>query len=70
MMELLQQVGPCEGIEIGDHLWMARFMLQRIAEDYGVSVSFDPKPLPGGWDGNRLYTNFSTLKTRQDGGLR
>lgn len=26
------QVGPCEGIEMGDQLWMARFILHRICE--------------------------------------
>lgn len=30
------QVGPCEGIEMGDQLWIARFLLHRIAEEFGV----------------------------------
>src|SRR5271154_68839 len=34
------QVGPCEGISMGDHLWMARFLLVRIAEQWGIKVSF------------------------------
>ena len=25
------QVGPCIGIEMGDHLWIARFLLQYVA---------------------------------------
>jgi glutamine synthetase len=33
------QVGPCEGIEMGDHLWMARFLLLRIGEEWGITVS-------------------------------
>merc|ERR1712168_763092 len=37
----------CEGIDMGDHLWMARFILERVAEDFNVIVSFDPKPIPG-----------------------
>ena len=41
------QIGPCVGIEAGDHLWMARFILQRVAEDFGVVVSFEPSLLPG-----------------------
>ena len=32
------QVGPCEGIEMGDHLWMARFLLLRIGEEWGIRV--------------------------------
>lgn len=39
------QVGPCTGIDIGDHLWMARYLLGRVAEDFNVSVSFAPKPI-------------------------
>lgn len=33
------QVGPCLGISIGDDLWMARFILHRIAEDFGVNMN-------------------------------
>lgn len=33
------QVGPCEGVEMGDHLWMARFLLLRIGEEWGITVS-------------------------------
>jgi glutamine synthetase len=32
------QVGPCPGIEMGDHLWMARFLLLRIGEEWGIRV--------------------------------
>ena len=47
-MDLFQwefQVGPCEGISMGDDLWMGRFLLHRVAEDFGVVVSMDPKPM-------------------------
>ena len=40
------QVGPCEGISMGDELWMARYLLHRVAEDFGVKISFHPKPIP------------------------
>ena len=39
------QVGPCTGISMGDDLWLARYLLIRVAEDFGVVVSFDPKPM-------------------------
>ena len=41
------QVGPCTGIEAGDQMWMARYLLLRVGELFNVLGSFDPKPVPG-----------------------
>lgn len=62
------QVGPCTGIEAGDHMWISRYILNRVCETHGVVASLAAKPVPGDWNGAGCHTNFSTLAMRQPGG--
>lgn len=63
------QVGPLGPLEVSDQLWIARWLLERIGEDYGVRVDLHPKPIKGDWNGSGAHINYSTKPMREPDGL-
>lgn len=53
----------------GDELWIARYLMERIGEDYGVYVNYHCKPLgkDADWNGSGMHANFSNSLLRNSG---
>ncbi len=51
-----------------DDVWMARYLLMRLCESYGIDVELHCKPILGDWNGSGMHSNFSTKYMREVGG--
>lgn len=61
------QIGTGDPLTVSDHLWLARWLLYRIGEKYGINAKLDPKPVRE-LNGAGAHTNWSTAATREENG--
>ena len=47
------QIGPVGPLEVGDQVMVARWLLHRLGENFGIIATFAPKPVKGDWNGAR-----------------
>ena len=51
--------------QAGDEVWVARYLMERLTEKYGLYIEYHPKPLgQTDWNGSGMHANFSNSYLR------
>ena len=51
--------------QAGDEIWIGRFLMERLSEEYGLYIEYHPKPLGAtDWNGSGMHANFSNTYLR------
>lgn len=61
------QIFSTNPMEAGDQIWLARYFLERLTEQYNIKVDWGPKPIKGDWNGSGMHANFSNKILRETG---
>ena len=61
------QIGPVGAPDVGDEVMIARWLLHRLGEQFGIVCTFHPKPVKGDWNGARLI-DCPERSRRRNGG--
>ena len=49
------QIGPVGAPDVGDEVMVARWLLHRLGEQFGIVCTFNPKPVQGDWNGAQKF---------------
>ena len=55
-------------LKAADDVWISRYFMYRLSEEYGYKIDLHPKPLKGDWNGSGMHCNFSNAIMRDVGG--
>lgn len=67
------QIGPVGAPAVGDEVMVARWLLHRLGEQFGIVCTFHPKPVKGDWNGNgtvSAHTCSHIFTFNSEGGQR